>query len=101
MSSWKWKLGPLAIAAVAAFAPINAKAQDYPKQDIHAIVGFPAGSGADVYARYFANKLSKLAGVAVIVENKPGANSSIATEYVARSKPDGYTIFIGGSDVFG
>jgi len=63
-------------------------------------VGFQAGSGADVYARYFANKLSQLAKVSVVVENKPGANSSIATEYVARSKPDGYTIYIGGSDSF-
>jgi len=94
-------LSVVMIAAAAALATAPARAQDYPKQDIHAIVGFPAGSGADVYARYFANKLSQVAKVNVIVENKPGANSSIATEYVARSKPDGYTIFIGGSDVFG
>jgi len=73
----------------------------YPSSDIHVIVGFPAGSGADVYARYFANKLSQVSKANVIVENKPGAMSSIATEYVARSKPDGYTIFIGGSDSFG
>src|SRR6187200_1876241 len=90
-----------AIAAAAALTTAPAKAQDFPSRDIHAIVGFPAGSGADVYARYFANKLSQLAKVNVIVENKPGANSSIATEYVARAKPDGYTIFIGGSDAFG
>jgi len=90
-----------AVFAAALFASAPTQAQDYPKQDIHAIVGFPAGSGADVYARFFANKLSQVAKVTVVVENKPGANSSIATEYVARSKPDGYTIFIGGSDVFG
>jgi tripartite-type tricarboxylate transporter receptor subunit TctC len=90
----------IALLSVAMLAS-TAHSQDYPKQDIHAVVGFPAGSGADVYARFFANKLSKLAGVSVLVENKPGANSSIATEYVARSKPDGYTIFIGGSDSFG
>jgi len=101
MQFHRMKWAAFAAAAFAALTPMTVKAQDYPKQDIHAIVGFPAGSGADVYARYFANKLSKLAGVAVIVENKPGANSSIATEYVARSKPDGYTIFIGGSDSFG
>ncbi len=92
-------VGAMAAAAMLATAPVWA--QDYPKQDIHVIVGFPAGSGADVYARYFANKLSQLAKVNVIVENKPGANSSIATEYVARSKPDGYTMYIGGADVFG
>jgi tripartite-type tricarboxylate transporter receptor subunit TctC len=78
-----------------------AAAQEYPNKDIHVIVGFPAGSGADVYARYFANKLSVLSKQTVIVENKPGAQSSIATEYVARSKPDGYTLFIGGADSFG
>jgi tripartite-type tricarboxylate transporter receptor subunit TctC len=93
--------GAIALLSASVLAPVTAHSQDYPKQDIHAIVGFPAGSGADVYARFFANKLSKLAGVSVLVENKPGANSSIATEYVARAKPDGYTIFIGGSDSFG
>lgn len=81
-----------------AIAPVSA--QDYPTQDIKAVVGFPAGSGADVYARYFANKLSQVAKRTVIVENRPGAAASIASEYVARSKPDGYTIFIGGSDSF-
>ena len=90
------------LSAVAPWSGGSAQAQaTYPSNDIHVIVGFPAGSGADVYARYFANKLSQLAKATVIVENKPGAMSSIATEYVARAKPDGYTIFIGGSDLFG
>ena len=93
--------GAIALMSASLLTPVTAHSQDYPKQDIHAIVGFPAGSGADVYARFFANKLSKVAGVSVLVENKPGANSSIATEYVGRAKPDGYTIFIGGSDSFG
>ena len=57
------------------------------------MVGFPAGSGADVLVRYFADKLRPLAGRTVIVENKPGAASNIATEYVAKSKPDGHTIY--------
>ncbi|MGZ5803434.1 MAG: Bug family tripartite tricarboxylate transporter substrate binding protein [Rhizomicrobium sp.] len=94
------RIGILAGAAILASAPLQAQ-EAYPSKDIHAIVGFPAGSGADVYARYFANKLSQVAKVTVLVENKPGANSSIATEYVARSRPDGYTIYIGGADVFG
>jgi tripartite-type tricarboxylate transporter receptor subunit TctC len=88
-------------AASVLFASAPTFAQDYPNREIHAVVGFPAGSGADVYARYFANKLALLSKQTVIVENKPGAQSSIATEYVARAKPDGYTIFIGGSDSFG
>lgn len=92
--------GAFAVLCATATGPVTAHSQNYPSKDIHAIVGFPAGSGADVYARYFANKLQKLAGVSVLVENKPGAAASIATEYVAKSKPDGYTIFIGGSDSF-
>lgn len=86
---------------LAAFAAAPATAQDYPTRDITAIVGFPAGSGADVYARFFANKLSQAVKQNVVVMNRPGANSSIATEAVARAKPDGYTLFFGGSDAFG
>jgi len=71
----------------------GALAQDYPSQDIHLICGFPPGSGADILVRYFGEKLRPIAGRTVIVENKVGANSNIATEYVARSKPDGYTLY--------
>jgi tripartite-type tricarboxylate transporter receptor subunit TctC len=70
-----------------------ALAQDYPSQDIRLICGFPAGSGADIFVRYFAEKLRPLAGRTIIVENKLGANSNVATEYVARSKPDGYVLY--------
>jgi tripartite-type tricarboxylate transporter receptor subunit TctC len=68
-------------------------AQEYPSQDIHLMCGFPPGSGADIFVRYFGEKLRTVSGRNIIVENKPGANSNIATEYVARSKPDGYTIY--------
>jgi tripartite-type tricarboxylate transporter receptor subunit TctC len=68
--------------------------QAYPSQDIHLISAFPAGSGADVLVRYFAEKLRPISGRTVIVENKAGAGGNIATEYLARSKPDGYTIFV-------
>ena len=70
-----------------------AQAQDYPSQDIRMIVGFPAGSGADIFVRYFAEKLRPIAGRTIIVENKPGANSNVATEFVARSKPDGHVLY--------
>jgi tripartite-type tricarboxylate transporter receptor subunit TctC len=84
--------GALALAA-ALGGMGEARAQDYPSQDIRLVCGFPPGSGADVFVRYFAEKLRPLAGRTVIVENKPGAASNIATEYVARSKPDGHTIY--------
>jgi tripartite-type tricarboxylate transporter receptor subunit TctC len=65
----------------------------YPSQDIRLIVGFPAGSGADIFVRYFGEKLRPIAGRTIIVENKVGANSNVATEFVARSKPDGHVLY--------
>jgi tripartite-type tricarboxylate transporter receptor subunit TctC len=84
----------VAFALAAVFGGVRgAEAQDYPSQDIRMIVGFPPGSGADVFVRYFAEKLRPLAGRTIVVENKVGAASNIATEFVARSKPDGYTLY--------
>lgn len=70
------------------------QSSDYPNREIHSICMFPAGTGADIIVRYYSRKLEALAGKPVIVENKIGAAGNIATEFVARSKPDGYTIFI-------
>jgi len=84
--------GALALAT-AARGIGTARADDYPNQDIHLICGFPPGSGADIFVRYFGEKLRPVSGRNVIVENKVGANSNIATEYVARAKPDGYTLY--------
>ena len=80
--------------ALVALMPAFADAQDYPTREIHSIVNFPPGTGMDIMIRYYSIKLSELAGKPVIVENKPGATGNIATEYVTRSKPDGYTIMI-------
>jgi len=90
--------GIFAAALLAAASIITthspAFAQSYPSQDIRFICAFPPGSGADVLVRYFANDIQKISGHTVIVENKSGAAGLIATEYVARAKPDGYTIFV-------
>lgn len=90
-----------ALALVLAAAGLQAaNAQQYPSADIHLICAYPAGSGADLFVRFYAEKLRVLANRNIIVENKPGAVSNIATEYVARAKPDGYTIYIqGGSSI--
>lgn len=78
----------------------SVSAQSYPSQDIHLICAYPAGSGADLFVRFYAEKLHALTSRNVIVDNKPGAVSNIATEFVARAKPDGYTIYIqGGSSI--
>ena len=72
----------------------TARAQDYPSQDIRVVCAFPPGSGADVLVRFFAEKLRPIVNRTVIVENKAGAGGNIATEYVARAKPDGHTIYV-------
>ena len=77
-----------------AAAPMGAQAQDYPSQDIRFICGFPAGSGADVLVRYFGEKVRQIANRTIIVENKVGAAGNIAAVYTARSKPDGYTVYV-------
>ena len=85
--------GATVALALLAF-PSVVVAQKYPDQDIHVICAFPAGSGADILVRFFAEELRKKAGQTVIVENKVGAAGNIAAEYTARAKPDGYTIYI-------
>jgi tripartite-type tricarboxylate transporter receptor subunit TctC len=84
----------LAVSAIGLARP--APAQQWPVQDLHFVTGTAAGSGGDVIVRYFAEKLRPLAGRAIIVENRVGAVGNIAVEYVARAKPDGYTILIWG-----
>ncbi|MCC6474649.1 MAG: tripartite tricarboxylate transporter substrate binding protein [Burkholderiales bacterium] len=81
-------------AAAAVFAPAAAQAQAYPSRDIHFICAFPAGSGADVLVRYFAERLRPIIKRTIVVENRSGAGGNIATEYAARAKPDGYTIYV-------
>jgi len=91
---WHVRVAAVALALIGA-APVSA--QQYPAQDIHLICGFAAGSGADVIVRFIAEKMKPMAGRPIIVENKAGAGGNIATEYVARAKPDGYTIYITGA----
>jgi tripartite-type tricarboxylate transporter receptor subunit TctC len=66
--------------------------QPFPTRPVHLIVGFTPGGGVDINARLLAPKLSEIIGQPVIVENKPGAGTNIANEYVAKSAPDGYTL---------
>ncbi len=75
--------------------PAPAQAQDYPAgRSISIIVGYAAGSGIDVLAREVAGRIAETLRTSVVVENKIGANSALANDYVARSSPDGYTMLI-------
>jgi tripartite-type tricarboxylate transporter receptor subunit TctC len=72
-----------------------AMAQDvYPSRPIHLIVGFTPGTAADITARAFSNGAESVLGQTIVVEDKPGAGSSVAAEYVARAAKDGYTLFL-------
>jgi tripartite-type tricarboxylate transporter receptor subunit TctC len=73
------------------FAASEASAA-YPERPIHIVVPFPAGGGVDVLARLVGDELAKLLGQAVVVDNKPGADTQIGSTAVAQAAPDGYTL---------
>jgi tripartite-type tricarboxylate transporter receptor subunit TctC len=81
--------GGLAAPASAQGYPV----QGYPTRPIRLIVGFAAGGSTDYIARSVADRMKPLLGQPMVVENKPGANGAIAADYVAKSQPDGYTLF--------
>src|SRR5687767_15477813 len=84
---------PVLLAAAAA----PAIAQQYPTKPIRMLVGFPVGGGADVAARVMGPRLSESLGQPIIVDNRPGAGSSIASEITAKAPADGYTLVSIGS----
>jgi tripartite-type tricarboxylate transporter receptor subunit TctC len=90
-------LGLFALSAAPALAQEDPA--KYPTRPIHIIVGFAAGGGNDIIARIFGQKLSENLGQPVIVENKPGGGAIVATEYVAKSAPDGYTLLMSASGI--
>jgi tripartite-type tricarboxylate transporter receptor subunit TctC len=73
----------------------------YPSRSITIVVPFGAGSGSDIGARVIGQKLGEAMGQPVVIDNRPGANGSIAASYVAKAKPDGYTLFIGTNSTHG
>lgn len=88
----------LAFLVCSALVSLSAFGQDsYPSKPIRVVVGYAAGGGNDIIVRVMAPELEKGLGQPVVVENKPGAQSIIAAEAVARAAPDGYTVFMGPS----
>jgi tripartite-type tricarboxylate transporter receptor subunit TctC len=84
-------------AALACAAGLTASAcfaDDYPARPIRVVVGFSAGSGADISARVVGQRMGQILGQQIVVENKTGAGSSLAAEQVARAPKDGYTLLM-------
>ena len=71
---------------------MNSLAQPYPSRPVRVLVGFPPGGGTDIAARLLTPKLAEYLGQQFVVENRPGATTNIASDMVARSVPDGYTL---------
>lgn len=93
------KLRAIAALAVAAvwLAAAAAQADDYPARPVRVIVGFTPGAAADITARVLTNRMSQILDQQFVVENKPGAGSSLAGDYAAHAAKDGYTLFLGTS----
>jgi len=85
---------PRLLLAALALWILPAQAQDYPAREVRSICNSAPGSGADIIVRFYSEKLAKLAGKPVVVENRPGANGARATAELAKAKPDGHTIMI-------
>jgi len=84
----------LAISLIGLIISFNSQAQSYPNQPIRLVIPFAAGGPSDVLARGFSQKLGESLGQPIIIDNKPGAGTNLAAEFVAKSKADGYTIFL-------
>jgi tripartite-type tricarboxylate transporter receptor subunit TctC len=97
-----WLAACSVAAAIAAAAPaVQAQGADWPQQPVTFIMTFPAGSGVDVVARTIQEPLGKQLGQPVVIDYKVGAAGNIASEHVARAKPDGYTLVFGTAATHG
>jgi tripartite-type tricarboxylate transporter receptor subunit TctC len=83
-----------ALTCVLGLAASSVRADDYPSRPVRVVVGFSAGSGADVTARVVGQRMGQILGQQFVVENKIGAGSSLAAEFVARAPKDGYTLLL-------
>jgi tripartite-type tricarboxylate transporter receptor subunit TctC len=82
------------LALAAAMSVLGVQAQPYPTQAVTMVVPFAAGSGTDAVARTVAQRLGERLKQAVVIDNRPGANAQVAAQFVAKARPDGYTLFM-------
>ena len=89
-----------AAALLAGLAAGAVNAQAWPAKPIKIVIPFVAGGSSDIVGRAIGSKFQEMLGQSAVVENRPGANGSIAAEFVAKADPDGYTILVGSIGVF-
>lgn len=89
-----WVRATTAVALAIAAGLAQARADDYPTRPVRMVVGFGPGAVADVIARAMAQRMSQSLGQQIVIENRPGAGSSLGAEYVARAPKDGYTLLM-------
>lgn len=89
------------LAAAMAFAACAAAAQEYPNRPIKLVVGFPPGGGGDSVARVLADHMSRTLKQPILIENRPGAGTTLAPSFVASAAPDGYTLLLAPDSVYG
>jgi len=85
--------------ALLCWLPFAAMAQTYPDRPVHVLVGYAAGSGPDIQARTVSHALSNALGQPFVVENRPGANGTMAVRAVTQADPDGYTLLFSSSSI--
>jgi len=93
--AWATRALSALVAAIPATIPATVLAAGYPEHPVTVVVPYPPGGGADIFGRAIANALQPGLKQTVLVENKPGAGGNIGMAYVARAKPDGYTLGLG------
>jgi tripartite-type tricarboxylate transporter receptor subunit TctC len=94
------KIAGTVLAVLAVLAGSAAHGQAYPTKPIKVVIPFVAGGSSDIVGRAIGSKFQEYLGQPAVVENRPGANGSIAAEFVAKSDPDGHTILVGSIGVF-
>jgi len=90
-------LRALALAALAALAPLHARAQAYPSKPVRIVIPFAPGGPTDIVARIAGQRLGELLGQSMVIESRAGAGGNIGTAQVAKAAPDGYTVLITSS----
>jgi tripartite-type tricarboxylate transporter receptor subunit TctC len=99
MMSRRSGIGCLCLAALIVCAPFSVRADDYPTRPVHLLITSPAGALVDVIGRLYAEHLSEKLGQPVVVDNRPGAMTQLATDVLVHADPDGYTLMLGTSEL--